>query len=60
MLCETLSLEIISSFKNENYAYHTSPAGQKPTAHELKVRSLSKSCISVNSGGFYWIANFKI
>ena len=53
MLCETLSLEIISSFKNENYAYHTSPAGQKPTAHELKVRSLSKSCISVNSGGFY-------
>ena len=57
-MCEALSLEIISSFKNENYAYHTSSVGQKPTAHELKVRSLSKSWISVNSDEFYWIANF--
>jgi len=38
---------------NESFVvYHIYTAGQKPTAHELKVRSLSKSWISVNSGGF--------
>ena len=58
--CPTLPEHYHNIARNFNISLDEESAGQKPTAYELKVRSLSKSWISVNSGGFNWFAIFKI